>query len=375
MKDRREDKLRYAVVGLGHISQAAMLPAFAHAKRNSALVALVSGDKAKLGVLGKKYGVTHLWSYREYGKRLADGEFDAVYIALPNHQHRQAVIEAAQAGVHVLCEKPLAVTEADCRDMIEAARVHRVRLMTAYRLHLDPATLKVLEWVRRGKIGEPRYLEAVLSMNVKNPQNIRRNSRQLGGGPLYDLGVYCINASRTFFGAEPEEVAAQMRGAGGRASASVEETLTGLLRFPGGRLASFACSTAASSLSEFTLSGDKGLIRMEGAYSYSRPRKLKLVLGESEREQKHKLAKHDQFAAELLYFSDCVLQKRDPQPSGWEGLADVRIIRALHRAAQSGRTQRLAPFHPPKRPKTNQGIHRPPVSEPKIFHAKAPRKA
>jgi glucose-fructose oxidoreductase len=365
-------KLRYAVVGLGHIAQVAVLPAFAHAKRNSELVALVSGDKAKLRVLGKKYGVKTLWSYRDYAKCLACGAIDAVYIALPNHQHLEAVVAAARAGIHVLCEKPLAVTEADCRAMISAAAANRVRLMTAYRLHLDPATLQIMDWVRRGKIGDPSFMQAVLSMTVKDPKNIRRNARKLGGGPLFDLGVYCINAARTFFRAEPEQVTAQMIPASGRKNVIVEETLTGLLRFPGQRLATFACSTAAASLSEFTLAGDQGIIRLDGAFTYSKPRHLSLIQGEERRVKKQLLGKHDQFAAELLYFSDCVLQKHEAQPSGWEGLADIRVIQALYRSARTGRSQRLSPFKVPRRPQKKQGIHRPPVAQVKIFHAKAP---
>jgi predicted dehydrogenase len=368
MRAQKQGKLRYAVVGLGHIAQAAVLPAFAHAKRNSRLDALVSGDKAKLRVLGRKYKVSALWSYREYAARLAGGAVDAAYIALPNHLHRKAVIEAAEAGVHVLCEKPMAVSEADCRAMIGACRENQVRLMVAYRLHLDPATLQIMDWVRKGKIGKPAYLQAALSMDVRDPENIRLNSRALGGGPLYDQGIYCVNAARMFFGAEPEEMAAQT---GSRAGAA-EDTLTGLMRFPGGRLAAFACSNKSASLSEFTLAGEKGLIRLEGGFSYAKERSLKLELGSEERGQKHPLAKHDQFAAELLYFSDCVLEGRDPEPSGWEGLADVRVIEALYRAAQSGRSQRLAPLRL-RRPQKSQGLSRPPARKTKVFHAKEAR--
>lgn len=370
---KNRQKLRYAVLGLGHIAQAAVLPAFAHARKNSELAALVSGDSAKLQMLGKKYGVTNLWSYQAYAKFLNSGEIDAVYIALPNHQHKSAVIQAARAGLHVICEKPLAVTEADCRAMIQAADQCGVRLMTAYRLHFDPATLKVMDWVQRKKIGEADLMQAVLTMVVKDPKNIRRNVRKLGGGPLFDLGIYCINAARAIFRAEPERVAAQLREEAG--AKVVEQTLQGLLQFSGGRLASFACSTAAASQSEFTLAGDHGLIRFDGAFSYAGPRSLSLTLGEGGREQKQNLSKQDQFAAELLYFSDCVLQNREPEPSGWEGLADIRVIQALIRAAKTGRSQRLAPFKIKRRPQKKQGIHRPPIVKAKTFHAKAPRKA
>src|SRR5689334_15431189 len=127
--------VRYAVVGLGHIDQVAVLPAFAHAHENSALAALVSDDPEKLDRLGRQYDVARRVGYDGYDQLLASGEIDAVYIGLPNHLHADYAIRAARAGVHVLCEKPMAIGEADCRAMIEAAEAGGVRLMIAYRLH------------------------------------------------------------------------------------------------------------------------------------------------------------------------------------------------------------------------------------------------
>src|SRR5437763_1225289 len=128
--------VRYAVVGQGYISQAAVLPAFRHARANSRLVALVSGDETKRRSLARKYGVA-TYGYDEYDTCLASGDVDAVYIALPNAMHREYTVRAAKHGVHVLCEKPLAVTEADCKAMIDACRKNGVKLMTAYRLHFE----------------------------------------------------------------------------------------------------------------------------------------------------------------------------------------------------------------------------------------------
>lgn len=130
-------KVRYAVVGLGYIAQAAVLPASAHA-HNSELTVLVSDNPTKLKKLSKKYSVPHAYSYEEYSKCLESGEVDAVYLALPNHMHREA---AAEAGVHVLCEKPMAVTEEDCQAMIAAAEKNQIKLMIAYRLHFEEANL------------------------------------------------------------------------------------------------------------------------------------------------------------------------------------------------------------------------------------------
>ncbi len=142
-------KIRYAVVGLGYIAQIAVLPAFAHAGKNSELTALVSDDPLKLKRLGRKYNVTSTYSYDQYDACLKSGEIDAVYIALPNNMHREYTERAARAGVHVLCEKPMAVTVRECEAMIEATEQNRVKLMIAYRLHFEEANLKAAEIVNR----------------------------------------------------------------------------------------------------------------------------------------------------------------------------------------------------------------------------------
>src|SRR5689334_20749471 len=127
-------KVRYAVVGLGWIAQSAVLPGFAHARGNSELAALVSDDPVKLRRLGRKYGVTRLVDYAGFDALLASGEIDAVYLALPNHLHQPYTLRAAASGVHVLCEKPMALDEEECEDMIRACDRFDVRLMVAYRL-------------------------------------------------------------------------------------------------------------------------------------------------------------------------------------------------------------------------------------------------
>src|ERR1051325_4419858 len=160
-------KIRYAVVGLGYIAQIAVLPAFQHARSNSQLVALVSGDPLKLRKLGKKYGVARTYSYDQYDECLESGEVDAVYIALPNSMHCEYTVRAAEAGIHVLCEKPLAVTETECEEMIAAAAQSNVQLMTAYRLHFEKSNLEEIEIVRAGKLGEPRIFGSLFTMQVR----------------------------------------------------------------------------------------------------------------------------------------------------------------------------------------------------------------
>ena len=169
------------MVGLGHIAQAAVLPAFRHARRHVELTALVSDTPAKLKQLGRRYGVKHLYSYDDARDLFSNGDIDAVYIALPNSQHAAWTIRAAEAGLHVLCEKPLAVSVQDCERMIDACERNQVLLMTAYRLHFERCNLEVAEIVRKKRIGEARFFDSQFSMQVK-AGNIRLD-RELGGGP------------------------------------------------------------------------------------------------------------------------------------------------------------------------------------------------
>lgn len=356
--------VRYAVVGLGHIAQVAVLPAFGNARRNSRLVALVSGDTVKLRSLGRKYGAEQHYSYEQYDECLKSGAVDAVYIALPNHLHCEYAERAARAGVHVLCEKPMAMDEDECERMARAAREARVKLMVAYRLHFERANLEAMEVARSGRIGEPRLFTSTFCTPVV-PGNIRVR-RETGGGVLWDIGIYCINAARSLFRDEPLEVRAATAGI----LDEVEESVSAVLRFPNERLAAFGCSFGAAKVSEYRLAGTKGDLALEPAYDYAQPLKHRLTLDGEMRERR--FAKRDQFAPELLYFSDCVLQNRDPEPSAEEGLADVRIIRALYRSAQSGRPVELAPFQRRERPSLEQEIRRPPIEKPEVVRAQAP---
>jgi predicted dehydrogenase len=360
-------KIRYAVVGLGHIAQAAVLPAFAHARQNSELTALVSDDPTKHEKLRGKYKVQHTYSYEDYDKCLSSGAIDAVYIALPNNLHCDFSVRAAQAGIHVLCEKPMAVTEDQCEKMISAADQARVKLMIAYRLHFEKANLEAIEIARSGKLGDPRFFSSVFAMQVKE-DNIRLQ-RELGGGTLYDIGVYCINASRSLFCAEPSEVHAFSISGKDPRFIEVDEMTGALLRFPEERLASFTCSFGAADVSAYELVGSEGNLRVEPAYEYIGELKHRLTVKGKTRERT--FSSRDQFAPELIYFSNCIINNVDPEPSGAEGLADVRVIRALYRSAESGRPIQLDPYIKRQRPGMEQEMTRPPVEKPELVNVQS----
>lgn len=361
--------VRYAVVGLGYISQVALLPAFKHAGRNSQLAALVSDDPEKLEKLGRKYRVETRVGYEDFDELLADGGIDAVYIGLPNSMHHEYTLRAAAAGVHVLCEKPLAVTEQECEEMIRACKAANVRLMTAYRLHFEPATLKAVEIARSGKIGDLRIFNSVFTMQVEDKDNIRLKA-DMGGGPLYDIGIYCINAARTLFRAEPREVFAYSGNRGDARFREVDEMTACVLRYPEDRLATFTCSFGASPTGYYQLVGTRGDLCVDPSYEYAEPLAHMLTIDEKTTERTFKHT--DQFAAELLYFSDCVRLGKEPEPSGLEGLADVRIIRALLESAATGRPVAIQPMRVEASPTPSQVIVKPAIKKPELVNAQSP---
>jgi len=360
--------IRYAVVGLGSIAQEAVLPAFQHAE-NSRLAALVSGDDEKRLELGHTYKCP-TYTYDQYQSCLSSGDIDAVYICVPNHLHREYAEAAARNGVHILCEKPLAPNEEDCRAIIQAARTNKVQLMTAYRLHFEEANLEASRLCASGELGEPRVFTSVFCQQVAEG-NIRLTEPvSRGGGPLFDMGIYCINAARYLFHDEPVEVYAARANSGEKRFEKTEEMMTAVLRFPRDRLANFTVSFGAAPVARYSVIGTKGMLTGKDAYEYSK--EIQLTVAIDGRTSERTFLRRDQFAPELIYFSDCIRQGKEPEPSGEEGLIDVQIISAAYRSAQHGQPVPIRIAKRQRRPEPSQEIDRPPVKEPELVNARLP---
>ncbi len=361
-------KVRYAVVGLGHIAQVAMLPAFRHARTNSQLCALVSGSRAKRSKLSAMYGVEHTYDYDRYDECLRNGSIDAIYLALPNHLHKRYATAALRRGVHVLCEKPLGLTASDCAAIIRAAKDGGAKLMVAYRLHFDQANLNLISLAQSGRLGNLRIIHSLFTQQVR--QGDTRLDPKIGGGPLPDIGIYCINAARYVYQAEPyEALAMRLRGKDPRFR-RVEEMDGALLRFPGDRLAAFVCSFGASDRADIDVIGTKGSVRLESAYEYSVGMKQVTRIGELTKTQHYPV--HDQFAPQLRYFSDCILRDRKPEPSGQEGMIDVTIIEALQRSARTGLPVRVKVASKRVRPSLKHVMRLARPRKPPMVHVKSP---
>jgi predicted dehydrogenase len=360
-------RIRYAVVGAGNIAQIAVLPGFQNARQNSELVAVISSDPAKREALQSSYGV-EVGDYDAFEDVLAMARVDAVYIALPNHLHRPFTLRAAQAGVHVLCEKPMATTVEDCAAMIAAADEHGVKLMIAYRLHFEAANLGAIEVVRSGKLGDPLLFSALLTQQVRGGDI--RTREDVGGGALLDEGVYPINAARYLFREEPTLVFAFTDVAQDPRFEHVDSTAAALMRFSRGRLAQFTVSQAAAGVSGFRIVGTDGDLQVANGFDYAGQRKHVLTTGS--RREERVFPAQDQFGPEIVYFSNCILEDREPEPSGLEGLADVGTVQALQESARTGRTVPLPVFEKRQRPDANQLITAPAVDHPPTVHAPDP---
>ncbi len=361
--------VRYAVVGVGNIAQVAVLPAFEHAAENSELVALISSDPTKRELLPDLYrSVTVTGGYTRFEEVLREAEVDAVYIATPNSLHREFTERASRAGVHVLCEKPMAPTVADCEAMIAVCEANDVKLMIAYRLHFEEANLAAIEALRAGEIGDPRIFTSVFTQQVR-PGDIRTRSA-LAGGAIYDMGIYPINAVRYLFREEPVEVSAVVSSSGDARFEGVDETTTAILRFASGRVAQLTVSLGAASSGWYRVIGTEGDLHGEPIYSYNKPLRHRITREGQVREVE--FAPRDQFAPELVMFSRCILEGREPEPSGFEGLADIRIIEAILRSAYDHKAVALPPWSRPARPDMRQELQKPPVHPPGPVHAPSP---
>lgn len=326
-------QIGYAVIGLGTVARTFVLPAFARTAEHSRLVAVISGDRTKAQIVAQQCRAV-AYHYDDLRQCLQRDDVNVLYITLPNSMHCDYAVEAARAGVHVLCEPPMAVTADECRRMIRTCQTNRVKLMIAYRLHFRPAVLKALALVRSGHIGLPKTFSSDSTCRVEDADNIRLQ-RRLGGGTVYHLGVECINAARSLLGSEPAQVMAMTARTSRRYGGDVDEGAVALIRFPDDRLAHFHTSFGEEPISRFTILGEEGWIHVANPYDGSAPAEVTIVKQGERQALAFELT--DEFAAVITHFSNAVREERQPEPSGIEGLQDTRIIEAIYRSSRDGR--------------------------------------
>lgn len=363
-----DKKVRYAVVGSGWFTQEAVLPAFQNAADNSELVAVVSGDPEKQKEVGGQYKVP-VYGYEQYGELLESGRVDAVYIVTPNTLHKEHALTAARHNVHVLCEKPMAASSAECREMIAACDERGLKLMVAYRLHFESGNLTAIEHIKNGKIGDPRLFSSVFTQQIQEGNT--RLDGDLAGGPLMDIGIYCINAARYLFQDDPIEVSALAASNGEARFREVPEMVSAVMRFPKERVAQFTCGFGEAKVSEYRVVGTAGDLRMDLGYTFRGDITMHLT-DKDGKTKRTTFGERDQVGPEIAYFSDCVLKNKVPEPSGLEGLADLLIIEAIEKAHETGRAVELAPFEAKARPSLAQEYKMPKVEAKGMVNAAPP---
>lgn len=360
-------KIRYGVVAGGSISQGAFMPGVGQTD-NSVMTALVTGDPVKADRLAKQYSLKS-YSYDEYPALLASGEVDAVYVATPNFRHREFVVPALEAGIHVLLEKPMATNEEDCKAMIAAAQQSGAKLMIAYRLHCEPGTLEMIERVHAGEFGEPRLFTSTFTQTVKRSNHRLHNG--FAAGPVFDMGPYPLNMVRQLFGAEPIEVSAVGVKTPGD-EINTWDTVTVSLRFPEERLAQFTVSCNLPSAERFQFLGSKGEIEASPCFGYGEGVSIRYRASLDGDTQEHEHPVVDQFAGETAYFSDCILKGTAPEPDGDEGWRDVRVVEAIERALTTGQPQKLEPLAPKRAATRDQQRQFPLAEAPAYINTESP---
>lgn len=343
--DAPDKRIGFAIVGLGRLAVNQILPAFAKS-HHARPVALVSGDRNKALRLARQYGIADqaVYDYRSFDQLADNPAVQVIYIVLPNSMHLEFTVRGARAGKHILCEKPMATSVADCQQMIDACKKADRHLMIGYRSQYEPNDLALLQMVRDQGFGTLREFISGNGQNQGDPEQWRLKKAMAGGGPLPDVGIYCINAARFLSAEEPIEVIGHIFTTPGDIRfREVEESAHFILRFPSGFTATCSCSYSSHDSKFLRLQGATGWAEMDPAYEYTglKLRTGRLIDGNNV-VQEFGIDSGDQFAKELDHMAQCVLTNTRPHTPGEEGMQDMRIIDAIYRSAREGRPVTLA---------------------------------
>jgi len=334
-------KLGYAILGLGYYATQIIMPRFAECE-HSRIAALVSGTPEKLKRFGDQYGVpeTARYSYETFDRIIDNPDVDIVYVVTPNSLHRTFTERAAKAGKHVMCEKPMATSSADCEAMIAACKAAGRKLMIGYRSRFQAHNIEAIKLIREGAIGPVRHISTDHGFTIGDPTQWRLKKALSGGGSLMDIGIYSLNATRYLTGEEPVAVnAMESTDRSNPRFKEVEDIINFQLLFPSGATAE--CGSAyTANFNRYRVTGPKGFIELDPATSYQ-GQSMRAALGGPPTPREPAPTAKNQFSAQLDHLSECILTNREPIVGGEEGLKDVRLIEAIYRAAREGRTVKL----------------------------------
>lgn len=321
--------LGIALVGLGNYAMKQLAPALQETER-CRLTGLVTGTPEKKVKYGQQYGVpdSNIYNYKTFDEIADNDAIDVVYVVLPNSMHKEYVIRAAKAGKHVICEKPLGLNAAECEEMIEVCKQEGVSLNVGYRLHYDPNHQEIIRMAKEKPFGDVTYVQAEFSFQIGDPAQWRLRKDLAGGGAVYDIGVYCIQAARYATGEEPIAITAQEFKTDPLKFAEVDETVSFQLEFPSGVICNSTTSYNARTNRLYVAYRNRGTALIEPAYSYGGIKGS--VNGKSMGyEPVNQQAKH------MDGVSRSIVEGTDSTVSGQEGLLDMKVVDALYRSLGS----------------------------------------
>jgi predicted dehydrogenase len=324
-----ERKIRWGVLGYARIARDNVIPAIC-ASSNSLFHAIASRDDAKLAACRAQF--SNPKTYRSYDELLRDPEIDVVYIPLPNSLHQEWTIRAADRGKHILCEKPLALNAAQCREMFEACATNKVLLMEAFMYRYTDRIAKAMEVLRSGVLGEIKFITSTFRFLLANPESIKLKP-ELGGGALYDVGCYPINfagmvmdeVTHSPAAALPASVSVQSVSEGG-----VDMIFSALMKYSSGIVASLNCGFNAQKRVYSEIVGSTGALQIPDTF-FGNPGALTLVQGEERREIP--VAESDRYRLEVEDFANAILHRRLPRLGLAESARNMEVLERLLAAA------------------------------------------
>jgi predicted dehydrogenase len=321
------EKVRWGILGGAAIAETTFIPAIKKS-RKAELVAIASRDISKARAWAEKFKLRR--AYGSYEDLLADPEIEAVYNPLPNHLHHPLTIAALRAGKHVLCEKPLALTSAQVEEMFAEAKKNNRLLMEGFMYRFHPRLGKALELIRSGAIGQPRLVRAVFAFVFDRDRSNYRWSPEMGGGALYDVGCYTINAARLVFQAEPEKIqaAAHLDDQTG-----IDLTTSLLCPFPRNRQALLSCSFELDFQSTLEISGSEGRIFLDRAFS-AKHFETEILLNAKDKTERLRFQPVDQFQLMIEHFGEAIGGRTEPlldfKDSYGNALVIDRTLKSIH---------------------------------------------
>lgn len=324
--------LRVALMGLG--SYASRVAEAMQNCKHAKITGLISGTPSKLKDWGAKYNIdeSSRYNYDNFDAIKNNPNIDAVYIITPNALHCEQAIRIAQAGKHVICEKPMAINVDEGQRMIDACKKANVHLLIGYRMHFEPKTLDIVQMRMKDEFGNVKFFQGQCGFKIGNPNQWRLNKELAGGGALMDIGIYAVNGARYMVGEEPVWVTAQeTKTDPTKFKKGVDETILFQLGFPSGAIASCLSTYNMNYLDRFYLCGDKGFAELQPATGYGpiqgRTNKGALIHSHTE----HQTLQMDEMAHIILHGS-----KSSIPVDGEEGLKDLYILEAIYKACESG---------------------------------------